>query len=239
MNKRLSRSAVAAAVAVAAAPGAATAATPVDQLVVFRGGTALTKTVDARAATASVGRRRCAVPARSAMAVLVRSKPSGLRLRDFGSCSRRTRDAGGLFVAQIGRDRNRGQDGWVYKVGNKLATAGAADPSGPFGTGLLRSRARVTWFYCRLNASNGSCQRTLALKAVAEGNGTVAVTVRGYDDRGRSKLVAGATVLAGDTTGRTDATGVARLTLEPGREVQVYATAPKMIRSFTQAVAVR
>ena len=238
MTRRLCRSAVAAALAAAAAPGAAAAATNVDQLIVFRDGSALSHRVDARAATVTVGRRRCSVPARTGLAALVRTKPPRLKLRDFGSCSRRARDAGGLFVAQIGADRNRGQDGWVWKVNDKLATTGAADPSGPFGRGLLRSGARVTWFYCRLSPSTGSCQRTLGVKPVAGGGGSLTATVRSYDDRGRARLVAGATVTAGGATALTDANGVARFeALAPG-EVQVHATAPKAIRSHSAAVTV-
>ena len=237
MSGRLCRgAAMAAAVAALVAPGVAAAATNVDQLIVFRDGSSLAKRIDARATTVRVGRRRCAVPARTGMSALVRSKPAGLKLRDFGSCSSRTRDAAGLFVSQIGSDRNRGQDGWVWKVGNKLATTGAADPSGPFGRGLLRDGVRVTWFYCRLNARTGRCQRTLAVKPVANGGGALTVTVRSYDDRGRAKLVPGATVTAGSTTAQTDVNGVARFAgLAPGA-VQVHATAAKTIRS--QAVAV-
>ncbi|MEA2404744.1 MAG: hypothetical protein QOE08_1391 [Thermoleophilaceae bacterium] len=241
MNARLCRSAATAAVlAAAVAPGAAAAATPtnVDQLIVFHDGSSLAKRVDARAATVTVGSRRCAVPARTGMAALVRSKPPGLRLRDFGSCSRHARDAAGLFVSRIGSDRNHGQDGWVWKVGNKLATTGAADPSGPFGRGLLRSGASVTWFYCRLNPSTGSCQRTLSVKPVANGAGSLSVTVRSYDDRGHAKLVSGATVTAGSATAQTDASGVARFTaLAPGA-LKVFATAPKAIRSHSAAVTV-
>ncbi len=229
---------MAAAVAALATPGAAAAATNVDQLIVFRDGSSLSKRIDARATTVRVGKRRCAVPARTGMAALVRSKPAGLKLRDFGSCSSRARDAAGLFVSQIGKDRNRGQDGWVWKVGNKLATTGAADPSGPFGRGLLRSGARVTWFYCRLNASAGSCQRTLTVKPVANGGGALTVTVRSYDDRGRGKLVPGATVTAGSATAQTDANGVARFSgLAPGA-VEVYAAAAKTIRSQAAKVTV-
>ena len=91
------------------------------------------------------------------------------------------RDGGGLFVGSIRGDVNRGQNGWVYKVGRRAATAGAADPSGPFGRGRLRTGQRVTWFYCRLR--DGGCQRTLELKLRAEA-GAVVATVRGYDDEG-------------------------------------------------------
>ena len=74
------------------------------------------------------------------------------------------------------------------------ATAGAADPSGPFGRGRLKRGQRVTWFYCRLG--EGGCQRTLALTARA-GPGAVDVTVRGYDDEGGGVPIEGATVRAG------------------------------------------
>ena len=50
------------------------------------------------------------------------------RLRDYGACSRRARDAGSLYVRQIGPDRERGRDGWVYKVGSRAGSTGAADP---------------------------------------------------------------------------------------------------------------
>ena len=79
------------------------------------------------------------------------------------------RDAGGLFVKSLGPDANAGQDGWVYKVGHKLGTAGAADPSGPFGHGLLKSRAQVVWFYCHFQ--NGSCQRTLSFSGSSSAAG--------------------------------------------------------------------
>ena len=63
------------------------------------------------------------------------------------------------YVAAIGGDENRGDSGWVYKVGNRQGTTSAADPSGPFGSGRIKRRVRVTWFYCVFEA--GGCQRTL------------------------------------------------------------------------------
>ena len=145
----------------------------------------------ARKALVRVGGRRCAAGAGTALAALVRSHVGRLRLRDFGSCSRRPRDGAGLFVRGIGPDRNRGRDGWVYKVGRRVATAGAADPSGPFGRGRLRGGQRVTWFYCRLGSRG--CQRTLVLRLRSE-PGAVVATVRGYDDEGEGVPVEGATV---------------------------------------------
>ena len=70
--------------------------------------------------------------------------------------------AAGLLVTGIGPDRNRGQRGWVYKVGRRAATAGAGDLGGPFGRGRLRAGQRVTWFYC---VRAGDCQRTLEVRA--------------------------------------------------------------------------
>ena len=183
-----------------------------------------------------VGRRRCGVAAGTPLAALLRSRPGRIGIEDFGSCSRRTRDSGQLYVRSIRGDRERGAGGWVYKVGRKLGTAGAADAGGPFGRGRLRSGRRVTWFYCVLR--RGTCQRTLELKASPGGAGALAVTVRGYDDEGRGAPVAAATVSAGTTSATTDAAGVARLTLPPGRH-RVKATKPGLIRTFTERVIVR
>jgi hypothetical protein len=221
---------------VGTAPAAAAPGPEVEQLVVFRGGAAVAKSVRASATTVKVGRRRCAVGRGTALAALVRSKPGRLGVRDYGSCSRRAADGVSLFVRSIRGDVNRGQSGWVYKVGRKLATAGAGDPSGPFGSGRLRKGQRVTWFYCKLEGR--SCQRTLALKAAAEGGGSVLVTVRAYDDEGRSIPATGAAVSGGGASATTGGDGTARLTLAPGR-VRLKATQPGAIRSFSERVAVR
>jgi hypothetical protein len=215
------------------AAGSAAAAPLVRQMVAFRNGDAVTKTVRARQVLVRVGRRRCAAGDGTALAALVRSRPGRLRLRDFGSCSRRPRDGAGLFVAAIGRDRARGQRGWVYKVGRRAATAGAADPSGPFGRGRLRSGQRVTWFYC-LRA--GDCQRTLAVRARPEAGGITA-TVRGYDDDGRGVLVEGATVRAGGASGSTRPDGTVHLAVGTG-SYRVVATKAGLVRSFWERVEV-
>jgi hypothetical protein len=233
----------AAALAVAAlAPGVAAqaaAAPKVEQLVAFRDGSAKQSVVTAAAATARLGgAKRCAVGAGTPLAVLIRSKPGTVRLKDYGSCSSRAVDAGGLYVAAIGPDRARGIDGWVYKVGTKVATAGAGDPSGPFGRGRLKGGARVTWFYCHMNARTQSCQRTLGATAQASGGGALRVAVRAYDDRGGSKPAAGATVHAGSATAVADANGVATFTLPAGR-VLVHAESKGAVRSFEEAVDVR
>jgi hypothetical protein len=241
MNGRgAARATVAAALAAAAlAPTAAQAASPqVRQLVAFRDGSAVQRQVTANAATARVGNRRCAVAAGTAMAALVRSGVRPLRIRDYGECSRRPVDAAGLYVVSIRDERARRQNGWVYKVGNKVATAGAADPSGAFGRGRLREGQRVTWFYCRMRVRTSSCQRTLGLTASTPGGGTVHVTVRAYDDRGRSRPRAGATVHAGVATATTGSDGKVTMTLPRGRNT-LWASAPGVVRSFRETIDVQ
>jgi hypothetical protein len=215
------------------APAEATAP-KIRQLVAFRDGSATSETVSTRATRVRVEGRRCAVGEGTALAGLVRSRPGRIGLRDFGACSDRARDGGGLFVRSIRGDRNRGQNGWVYKVGRRSATAGAADPAGPLGRGRLRTGQRVTWFYCRLR--DGGCQRTLGLSWQAE-PGALVATVRGYDDQGRGVPVEGASVTAGGVSGVTDAAGVARLPLPAGR-YRAVAEKPGLVRSFTERVEV-
>jgi hypothetical protein len=220
---------------VAAAPAAHARVPVIEQMVVFRSGEAITERVAARKVTVRVACRRCAAGTGTALAALVRSRPGRLRLLDFGSCSQRLRDGAGLFVAGIRRDRNRGRDGWVYKVGRRAATAGAADPAGPFGRGRLSAGQRVTWYYCTLGA--GGCQRTLGLRTRTTSGG-LAVTVRGYDDEGRAVPVQGAIVRAGGLDAVTGANGAARLALAPGR-YRVLAEKPGFVRSFAERVEVR
>jgi hypothetical protein len=217
-----------------AASPAAAAAPVVEQMVVFRDGDAVSRTVAAKQVRVRVGGRRCTAGDGTALAALVRSHVGRLGLRDFGSCSTRARDSAGLFVSSIKGERNRGQDGWVYKVGNRSATAGAADPSGAFGRGRLRRGQRVTWFFCRLR--DGGCQRTLALEARPE-PGTVSVTVRGYDDEERGVPVEGATVSAGSVTAVSGADGRATLALPPGRH-RLVAEREGLVRSFGERVVV-
>jgi hypothetical protein len=225
---------LAAAALLVAAPSADAAGPKIRQMVVFRSGEAVTKTVRASRVLVRVEGRRCAAGDGTALAALVRARPGRLRLRDFGSCSRSPRDGGGLFVSAIGPDRNRGQNGWVYKVGRRSATAGAGDPSGPFGRGRLRAGQRVTWFYCRLQA--GGCQRTLELRASVEPGGLVA-NVRGYDDEGRGVPVEGARVSVGRASALRGADGSARLALPSGRH-RVVASKAGLVRSFAERVEV-
>jgi hypothetical protein len=234
MRRTLIAMGVAAAVA---APAPALAAPKVHQLVVFRDGSFKAKTVTAGRASVKLHGRRCAVAPATPLAALVKSRPPTLRLKDFGSCSKRARDGAGLFVNRIGRDVNAGQDGWVYKVGNRSGSAGAADPTGPFGNGRLKNDAHVVWFYCHIEGS--SCQRTLAFTRIDTSTpGAILARVKAYDDRGKGVPAAGVTVHADGATGTTDATGAVHITASAGRHT-LRADAGGYVRSFDTWVVVK
>jgi hypothetical protein len=218
-----------------APPAAATSR--IDQLVVFRDGHARSSQPSMAAATAKVGGKRCAIAAATPLAALVHSGIGPLSLRDYGSCSKRAADGGSLFVSAIGSDRNKGSDGWVYKAGNVLGTAGAADPAGPFGRGRLRAGARVTWFWCHVTTRDKGCPHTLVV-SVTSAAGSLTVKVRRYDDRGKGLAAGGATVHAGKANATTGADGIARLSVPAGR-YSVFADQPTRIRSFTVAAEVK
>ena len=236
MRGRSLTRAVACAAAIAALPvAAAPAKAPkVEQLVAFKSGELVEKSIRAVDVRVRVGGRRCAVGAGTALASLVRARPGEIGLADYGSCSKRPRDGGGLYVRSIRSERAQGLSGWVYKVGTRLGTAGAADLAGAFGDGRLVEGQRVTWFYCRLR--NASCQRTLVARPRGDAAG-VTVTVRGHDDDGKAVPVAGATVRAGGVRGETNAAGRATLALAPGA-YRVRAEKTGLVPSFRERVIV-
>lgn len=212
-------------------------------MVVGRDGDVLAKARSVRAASARVraSGRRCKVNASTPLAALVKAGLP-LHVRDYGRCSRRSgRDSGQLFVDRIDDDRNSGQDGWVYKVGRRAGSAGAADPAGPFGSGGLPRNAEVLWFYCLHTDAAGGCQRSLSVslptKNVRAGQ-TLAVTVRGYDNEGHGQPVAGARVTLGPVSAQTGAHGRATLTLPPAGSYVVQATANGKVPSFPVALTV-
>jgi hypothetical protein len=185
-----------------------------------------------------VGRRRCAVAAGTPLAALA-ALGIPIRIRDYGACGRRPRDAGGLFVTRVGSERNRGQDGWVYKVGRRAGSGGAADTAGPFGTGRrLRGGDRLLWFWCDMQRTGG-CQRSLEAtpdRSTAAPRETIAVTVRGYDDNGRGAPVPGATVRLGDAVATTGPDGVATVAVPAAGRLRLTAEAAGMVRSFPEEV---
>jgi hypothetical protein len=189
---------------------------------------------------AGVDGRRCALGRATPLSALAGTGIS-FRLVDYGACSRRPRDAGSLYVRQIGGDRARGRDGWVYKVGRRSGSAGAADPAGPFGTGRkLRVGQRVLWFWCVKDARD-ACQRTLETsspRSVTPG-APVAVTVRGYDEQGRGVAIEGATVRLGAATAVSGADGVATVSAPAGvGRHDVQASKPGLVPAFPRTVTV-
>jgi hypothetical protein len=185
--------------------------------------------------TVKVAGRRCRVGAATPLSVLIATKLK-LGLRDYGRCGRRPRDAAGLYVTRVKREREKGRGGWVYKVGRRTPSLGAADTSRK-----LRDGQRVTWFWCEQD-DGGGCQRTLEAQpertAAAPGE-PLRVTVRGYDDQGRGVAVEGATVTLGSATAVSDAAGVAILTVpaEPG-EYRLEAAREGVVRAFPVEVTV-
>jgi hypothetical protein len=191
-----------------------------------------------KARSVRVGGRRCAVGRATPLSVLAGTRLK-LKLRDYGACGRSARDAGSLYVRAVAGERAKGAAGWVYKVGRRAGTTGAADPSGPFGRGRLRSGARVLWFWCAQTGGE-ACQRTLEVSSagsVAPG-GMLAVTVRGYDDNGDGVPVAGATVRLGSATAVTDASGVARVIAPASGAYRLTAEHDGMVRSWPRQVTV-
>ena len=152
-----------------------------------------------------------------------------LRIRDYGRCGRRTADAASLFVTRIGSERNRGQDGWVYKAGRVVSSAGAGDRSAR----RLRGGDRLLWFYCRQKATG--CQRTLEAvpdRTAAAPGEVVRVRVRGYDDQGRGIPVAGATVRLGSASALTGPDGTTELTVPEAGRLTLTAERAGMVASF-------
>jgi hypothetical protein len=180
-----------------------------------------------------VGRRACRVGAKTPLSVLAATRLK-LRLRDYGLCGRRPRDAVGLYVTSVARERERGRGGWVYKIGRRTPSLGAADMSGR----RLRDGDRVTWFWCEQDAGGG-CQRTLEARpdrTTAMPGETLTVTVRGYDDQGKGAPVEGATVRLGSATALSGADGVAVLVVAEGGSLE--ATKDGLVRAFPTEVSV-
>jgi hypothetical protein len=179
-----------------------------------------------------VGRRTCRVGAKTPLAVLAAARLK-LGIRDYGRCGRRPRDATGLYVAKVAGERERGRGGWIYKVGRRAPSLGAADVGR-----RLRDGERVTWFWCEQD-DTGGCQRTLEAQpdrtAAAPGE-TLTVRVRGYDDLGKGVAVEGATVRLGSAIAVTGPDGVAVLTVVDGGAL--HAEKDGMIRAFPQRVAI-
>jgi hypothetical protein len=188
--------------------------------------------------------RRCAVAASTPLGALqaaLRRKRIGYAVRDYGSCTRRNaRSSGQLFVTRIARERNRGSDGWVYKIGDRTPGTGAADAR-------LRAGDRLLWVYCEQDQESGGCQRSLRVFPAGRSGlagGSLPVRVFGYDDKRTRRPVPGArvTLRAGNeevVSTVSSAEGSAVLTLPAVGRYQLAATADGLAPSFPVTVRVR
>jgi hypothetical protein len=217
--------AVVALVLSAAVPTAAAAAPRVQMMVVGRTKTLVAaRAITLKRTTVKIGHRRCAVPAGTALAGLVATHVA-VRVTDVAGC-----DPASMFVRQIGPDANRGLGGWEYKIGTRDPSAGAGDPAG-----RVRAGQQVLWYWC---VRAGDCQRTLSLSIRFLGKIRIArVHVRGYDDTGHARAIAGATVHFGALTFTTNPRGIANVPMTPGRYT-VYADKPGLVQSFPTKVAI-
>jgi hypothetical protein len=207
----------------AAGPGAAAAAPRVQMMVVGRGRPLLSaRSLTLKPARVRIGHRTCRVPAGTALAGLLAAHLP-VAVTDVAGC-----DPASMFVRRIEGQRNHGLGGWEYKVGHADPSAGAADPSA-----RLRPEQRLLWYWC---VRAGACQRTLDLSFQFH-HGVARVTVRGYEDTGRGKLIPGATVHFGTLSLTTNSRGYIDVPSTPGRFL-VYATKRAMVQSFPTEVGV-
>jgi uncharacterized membrane protein len=82
------------------------------------------------------------------------------------------------------------------------------------------------------------CQRTLTVKTKSLGGGQVTVRVMAYDDQGKGRAAAGATVFLGTATAKADSKGEAMFNTAPG-PAKVHAEAKGTVRSFQEQIEVR
>jgi hypothetical protein len=194
--------------------------------------------IRAGATLVEVGEQKCKVGASTplaALARLLRRERLGYRIRDYGSCSRKTAAGSGqLFLRKVGKDANRGNDGWFYKVNDRAPEVGAADPAS-----RLHSGVRLLWFYCLFDEAARSCQRSLRIVPLSgSAAGGIRVRVRGYDNAGHWKPVAGVRVAAGAVAALSGADGVATLAAGEGRHT-VTARKEGLVDAFPLTVNLR
>ncbi len=195
--------------------------------------------------TVKASGRSCRVGASTPLAALARAlrrERLAYHVRDFGHCSlKRPGGSAQLFVDRVGSERNRGQNGWFYKIDHRAGSAGGADPSGPFGEGLLHDGARVLWFYCLFETRTSSCQRSLSLRPAARSGRAgepLRVSVRGYDNDARGRPEAGVMVTLGPASALTDSGGEAVLRLPVSGRYRLEAAKPGTAPAFPVSVRV-
>jgi hypothetical protein len=143
-----------------------------------------------------------------------------------------------LYVFQVGRSRATGREGWVYKVGTRSGTASASDPTGPFGSGRIRSGSEVVWFWCRRALR---CQRSLRVtgeRRVRRG-GRIRFRVRGYDDFGRGRMIRRAVIRVGRARVRTNRRGLATIRFSRRGLFRLRAYKDGLVPAFPIGIRVR
>ncbi len=239
------------AVSTAFSASAAAAAAPAVQLqvvgksAILAGPKKVTATSFATVVGAGSKRRNCTIAAGTPLAAL---KASGITfgLKDFGTCSRKTVDSASLYVDSVRSVVGTGMQGWSYKVNNRAGTAGAADPSGPFGAGLLKSNARVLWFWCVYDPTTYACQRNLVITAPVKASVGKAftVSVKACDDSNTCIAASKVRVsLDGVQSIETTNTGTASFTASVAGKHVITATdastgAPRRPDAFSESVTV-
>jgi hypothetical protein len=185
--------------------------------------------------TVRTARRSCKVAAATPLAALVsllRDAHRHFRLRDYGHCSRdNPASSAQLFVTQVGRDRNRGNDGWFYKIDDRAGTAGAGDPFGQ----RLRAGDRVLWFYCRFDTRVRSCQRSLQALVTTRrvmAGASLRARVRSFDNDGHARPEPGVTVTLAGASAVSDTVGAANLTAPRAGRFFLEATKPRTTPAF-------
>ena len=166
-------------------------------MVVGRGGAlAEPRTVRARATVVRASGR--ALPRSAARRRWRRSRPRcarervGYHVRDFGSCSRRTpaRLGPAVRATASARDRNRGSDGWFYKVDDRAGRQ-VRRRAGPFGARPAAPRRPRAVVLLRVRrggraAASARCASIADATPVPPG-GALRVRVRGYDNERRMR----------------------------------------------------
>lgn len=191
-----------------------------------------------------VGKKRCKVSANTPLASLhaaARNFGFSYRVRDYGNCSaRNSASSSQLFIYKVGGERNRGSDGWFYKVNDRAGTLGAANAEGPFGRSLLRTGARVLWFFCNYSKRYRTCQKSLRMRASrsARRGRPFQVRVSACNNSGRCRPAAQASVHFGRWSTKMGRKG--RLSFKPRRRgtFKLRVTRKGALPSFSQYVRV-
>lgn len=136
----------------------------------------------------------------------------------------------GLIVCGIGGDEATASNFWLYKVNHVSPEVGADQFTVKRGDDVL-------WFYSSTDLNTGNELELRAPARVRAGD-EFTVQVNQYDFQGNRSPAAGVTVAGGGASGVTDASGVARLTLDRRGNRTLRATLDPHIPSAPTKVCV-